>query len=89
MTIPNRDSTSCAPSLAQRGIELTSETIANLLDTKAAAVRVGLSPVTMERMRLTGEGPAYAKLGKAVRYRIADIDAWVADRLVRSTSEAA
>jgi len=58
----------------------------DLLDTKAAAARVGLSPVTMERFRLTGDGPRFAKLGKAVRYRACDLDAWVASRLVSSTS---
>ena len=62
---------------------------ANLLDTKAAAKRVGLSPVTMERLRITGEGAPYAKLCKSVRYRAADLDAWVASKLVRSTSEGA
>lgn len=60
-----------------------------LLDTKAAASRVGLSIVTLERYRVSGEGPQFAKLGKAVRYRPADLDAWVASRLVRSTSEEA
>lgn len=58
----------------------------DLLDTKAAAARVGLSTVTLERYRLTGAGPQFAKLGKAVRYRPADLDAWVAARLVNSTS---
>ncbi|MDR6511480.1 putative DNA-binding transcriptional regulator AlpA [Novosphingobium capsulatum] len=59
----------------------------DLLDTKAAAQHVGLSPVTMERFRLTGEGPQYAKLGKSVRYRTCDLDAWVASKLIRSTSQ--
>lgn len=58
-----------------------------LIDTKAFAKRVGLSPVTAERLRITGEGPPYAKLGKAVRYRPDDVDEWVASRLIRSTSE--
>lgn len=60
-----------------------------LLNTKAAAVRVSLSPVTLERLRLTGDGPRFAKLGKAVRYRPEDLDEWVASRLIRSTSEGA
>jgi len=61
----------------------------DLLDTRAAAARVGLSAVTLERYRLNGGGPRYAKLGKAVRYRPADLDEWVTSRLVSSTSEAA
>jgi predicted DNA-binding transcriptional regulator AlpA len=59
----------------------------NLLCTSEAAGYVGLAPVTLERMRLTGEGPPFAKLGRAVRYRLQDLDNWVASRLVRSTSE--
>jgi len=59
----------------------------DLLRTTEAAEYVGLAPVTLERMRLTGEGPSFAKLGRAVRYRLQDLDNWVASRLVRSTSE--
>jgi len=59
----------------------------DLLDTKAAAHRVGLAPVTMERLRLTGGGPPYAKIGKSVRYRPEDLAEWVASRIVRSTSD--
>jgi predicted DNA-binding transcriptional regulator AlpA len=61
----------------------------SVLDTPEAAAYVRLSSVTMERLRLTGNGPCYAKLGKAVRYRRADLDEWLASRLIRSTSEAA
>lgn len=60
-----------------------------LLDTKAAAALVHLSPVTLERFRLTGEGPRFAKLGKAVRYRRSDLEEWVAARVIGSTSEKA
>jgi predicted DNA-binding transcriptional regulator AlpA len=61
--------------------------IHDVTDTRGAASYVKLSAVTMERLRLTGEGPAFCKLGKAVRYRKSDLDAWLASRLVRSTSE--
>lgn len=57
------------------------------LQTSEAAKYVGLAAVTLERLRLSGEGPFFAKLGKSVRYRRADLDNWVASRLVRSTSE--
>jgi predicted DNA-binding transcriptional regulator AlpA len=59
----------------------------DITDTPGAASYVKLSPVTMERLRITGEGPAFCKLGKAVRYRKSDLDAWLASRLVRSTSD--
>lgn len=62
-----------------------------LLTTTAAAHYVGLSKPTLERLRLIGGGPRYAKLTAgpkgAVRYRSVDLDAWVAARLIRHTSE--
>lgn len=59
-----------------------------ILDTKETAARVRLSKPTLERLRLTGNGPPFVKLGRAVRYRATDVDDWLASRLVRSTSEA-
>ncbi|TDC35910.1 DNA-binding protein [Kribbella albertanoniae] len=43
-------------------------------------LKVGCS--TMKRWRLRGEGPRYAKVGKAVRYREADLDEYVKGQLV-------
>ncbi|WP_298169327.1 helix-turn-helix domain-containing protein [Novosphingobium sp.] len=64
-----------------------------ILDTAGAAEYLGLSTPTLERMRLHGNGPQFAKMSPGprgpVRYRRADLDAWVATRLVKSTSEAA
>lgn len=60
-----------------------------VLKTADAAAYVNLSPPTLARFRLTGEGPVFAKLGGAVRYRRADLDAWLESRLVKSTSAAA
>lgn len=39
-----------------------------LRNTKQAAERLGLSVFTLEAWRVRGMGPAYVKLGKAVRY---------------------
>ena len=58
-----------------------------ILDTPEAASYLKLSAVTLERRRIQGDGPPYCKLGKSVRYRRADLDAWLASRLIRSTSE--
>jgi hypothetical protein len=38
-------------------------------------------------MRTTGDGPAYRKHGRYVRYDIADLDAWSTARRTNSTSE--
>lgn len=58
-----------------------------LLNTKEAAQRCRLSTSTLEKYRVTGDGPRFAKLGERVIYRAEDIDAWIAARLVSSTSE--
>lgn len=58
-----------------------------IFTTKEAAAYVRLGAPTLERFRITGDGPSYLKLGGAVRYRRDDLDAWLATRLTRSTSE--
>lgn len=58
-----------------------------VVDTTGASRETGLSIATLEKLRVYGGGPAYLKLGKAVRYRVSDLENWMADRLVQSTSE--
>ena len=54
-----------------------------------AARYVGLTPSTLAKMRLRGDGPRYSKAGpRIVVYAVADLDAWLAGRVRRSTSEA-
>lgn len=59
-----------------------------LLSRPDAARRVGLSPATLAKLAVFGGGPAMVKLGRSVRYRPGDLDAWVAARLTASTSDA-
>lgn len=59
----------------------------DILNTREAATYVRLGKPTLERFRVSGDGPRYCKLGGAVRYRKADLDAWLESRVVRSTSE--
>ncbi|SLJ86900.1 helix-turn-helix transcriptional regulator [Novosphingobium mathurense] len=61
----------------------------SVLTTKEAANYLKLGKPTLDRFRVTGEGPKFAKLGGAVRYRRADLDAWLESKLIGSTSEAA
>jgi predicted DNA-binding transcriptional regulator AlpA len=60
-----------------------------VVDTIGAAQRTGLAVPTLEKLRCTGGGPRYCKLGRAVRYRVSDLDDWVASHVVRDTSDAA
>ncbi len=59
------------------------------LDTHEAARRTGLASSTLRKLRLTGEGPRFMKLGRAVRYREDELNAWLAARTIGSTSEQA
>ena len=59
----------------------------NLLRTTDAAKRLGVSASFLEKQRHFGGGPAYAKLGRAVVYREADLDSWVEARVRHNTSE--
>lgn len=53
-----------------------------------AARIIGLSKSTIEKMRMVGNGPRFAKLGSRVVYAIEDLEAWVKERAVGSVSEA-
>ena len=59
------------------------------VDTKAAADYVGLSPSTLNRMRVTGDGPRYSKVGRRVVYDLRDLDSWIEARKRRFTGESA
>ena len=54
---------------------------ADLLDDKAAAAYLSLSPGTLSVWRSTGRyNLPFLKVGRLVRYRRADLDAWLAAR---------
>lgn len=56
--------------------------------TPEAAAYLALAQSTLTKMRLTGDGPPFVKIGtRAVAYRRSDLDAWLAERVRRSTSE--
>jgi len=59
----------------------------NLLSTGDAAAHLNLSKSTLAKMRLSGVGPLYSKLGRRVVYRMADLNAWVVSHTHSSTSE--
>lgn len=52
-----------------------------LKDTKAAEM-LGLHPQTLRNMRSKGEGPAYYKIGRAVRYWPEDLISYIRDRKI-------
>ena len=60
-----------------------------LLDEEAAALLVGMTVSTLQKKRVTGNGPPYVKMGRSVRYRPDDLESFVAERVVTSTSHKA
>lgn len=57
----------------------------DFLDTVQAAKRLGLKKSTLDTWRCRGDGPPFVKMGRAVRYRTADLERWVESRVMRNT----
>ena len=57
------------------------------MTTTEAAPYVRLSPRTLERHRVTGEGPQFLKVSRLAFYRQADLDKWLEKTVRRSTSD--
>jgi predicted site-specific integrase-resolvase len=58
-----------------------------LLTQREAASILRLSERTLERWRVAGIGPRFVRLNHSIRYRDQDVNAFVASRVVASTSE--
>jgi hypothetical protein len=58
-----------------------------LLDETNAARILSLSVKTLRRWRWAGKGPAFRKLGRAVRYALSDLEAFIGSALRTSTSD--
>ncbi len=71
--------------MAERAVAIGSQ----WLRTRQAALYLNLSYRTLEKLRSSGGGPAYRKVGGTVLYRMDELDAWVDLRRFTSTSEEA
>jgi predicted DNA-binding transcriptional regulator AlpA len=58
-----------------------------LLTQRQCAEALALSERTLERLRVLGGGPHFLRIRHSVRYRPSDVEAWLASRVVGSTSE--
>jgi predicted DNA-binding transcriptional regulator AlpA len=52
-----------------------------------AAQYLGLAESTLAKMRLRGDGPRYAKAGRAVIYERAELDRWLTSLRRSNTSQ--
>jgi excisionase family DNA binding protein len=63
---------------------MTSETY---LTPPEAARYLRISTSTLAKLRVYGSGPTFTRVGRAVRYPLTSLNAYMAAHLVRSTSE--
>ena len=61
--------------------------IKSLMNEREAAKRLGLRVSTLRRWRWAGKGPSFLKIGGAVRYDLADLEAFIEASRRRSTSD--
>lgn len=57
-----------------------------LLNAAEAAEYLALSKRTLEKWRTSLKGPPYVKMNGAVRYRLEDLEQWVADQVTAATA---
>jgi predicted DNA-binding transcriptional regulator AlpA len=60
-----------------------------LLSNLEAAEFLGMSPDTLPRWRWAGIGPAYLKVGRSIKYRRADLEAFLEKSKVEPSNGAA
>jgi predicted DNA-binding transcriptional regulator AlpA len=58
-----------------------------LLNTPDAAQFLDLRPGTLEVWRTYGKGPKFVKIGRAVKYRLQDLEDYLDQAVRNSTSE--
>ena len=54
-----------------------------LLSTSQLAAELGVTPGTLRNWRVAGRGPRGARIGGGIRYRRADVDAWIDQQTAR------
>ncbi len=71
----------------QKGGKQMKENGRNYLNTREAAAWLNLSPRTLDRYRVSGDGPVFHRFGGRVRYQVADLETWASARRRVSTSD--
>ena len=61
----------------------TQQAAPHVLKTDEAARRLGVSSSTLEKLRVyqPEKSPPFIRIGRVIRYRIADLDAWATARM--------
>lgn len=61
----------------------------HLLHETEAARHIGMSVAFLRQARVRAKGPAYFRIGRSVRYRVSDLDAWLSLRRVTTRDQTA
>ena len=72
---------------AARRREQLNNSLNERLNVAGAAGYVGVSQSYMNKLRGTGGGPVFIKVGKRVVYAVSDLDRWLATLRRESTSD--
>jgi predicted DNA-binding transcriptional regulator AlpA len=64
------------------------ETLSRLNSSRIAAQRLRMSERNLERLRASGTGPKFVRVGRLVSYTDRDLEEYIASQTVQSTSEA-
>lgn len=57
------------------------------IDERQLSERIGIECTTLQNWRWSGKGPRYVKVGRLVRYNLADVLAWLAANTVGTEQE--
>jgi hypothetical protein len=57
------------------------------IPTDEAAAYIGEAPSTLNKRRLSSDGPPFLKISRRVVYDTADLDTWLASKRRNSTSD--
>jgi predicted DNA-binding transcriptional regulator AlpA len=71
----------------QTAMPISSASSEPLTETDAAA-RLGLKVATLRAWRIQGKGPAFLRLGRAIRYLTSDVDEFLSSNRHSPTSHA-
>ncbi len=83
----SRPPAGCGVEAMEEGGTCMNENGTNYLNTREAAAWLNLSPRTLDRYRVSGDGPAFHRFGGRVRYLISDLETWASARRRVSTSD--
>lgn len=62
------------------------KTTTEVMTVNQAADYLGLAVSTLNKWRCHGGGPVFIKMGRAVRYRSEDLEAYISNSIASSTS---